>query len=99
MPNSHSRSSSSRVLKLSIADAKAQFTRLLHEVEFDQQRFIMTKKDNGVAAMVSLEDLELLETLTDKWFLEHAIEKLDGISMAETQTLGQLEQELNNENE
>lgn len=99
MPNSHSRSSSNsdRVLKLSIADAKAQFTRLLHEVEFDQQRFIMTKKDNGVAAMVSLEDLELLETLTNKWFLEHAREKLNRVNMAETQTLSQLEQELNNE--
>ena len=56
-------------LKLSIADAKAQFTRLLHEVEHDQQQFILTKKNKEVAALVSLQDLKLLKTcLKQTWY-------------------------------
>lgn len=82
------------MLKLSIADAKAQFTRLLHEVEYDQQRFVMTKKDKGVAALISLEDLELLNTLTDQWFLAHAVEKLDALELRGVLTLEHLENEL-----
>ena len=85
------------MLKLSIADAKAQFTRLLHEVQYDQQRFIMTKKDKDVAVLVSLEDLHLLQSLTDQWFLEHAVQKLDALESCGTISLIDLEKELSYE--
>lgn len=82
------------MLKFSIADAKAQFTRLLHEVEYDQQRFIMTKKNKDVAALISLEDLHLLKSLTDRWFLEHAVQKLDEINLSEALSLADVEKAL-----
>lgn len=39
----------------------------------------MTKKDKEVGVMVSIEDLRLLQSLTDRWFLTHANAQLEKI--------------------
>ena len=79
------------MLKFSVADAKAQFARLLHEAEYDQQRFIMTKKEKGIAAIISMQDLSLLESLADQWFLLHAIDKLGKTDLNTALSLAELE--------
>lgn len=46
---------------ISIAKAKAHISELIAKSRFSRERFIITKRDKPVAALVSLEDLKILE--------------------------------------
>ena len=51
---------------ISIAKAKAHISELIAKSRFSRERFIITKRDKPVAALVSLEDLKVLEQHKEK---------------------------------
>ena len=51
--------------KVNSVKARQSFSKLLNESGNEGQRIIVTRKGNPVAAIVPLEDLEMLETLED----------------------------------
>ena len=46
---------------ISVAKAKSRMSELIAKSQYSQERFIITKRDKPVAALVSLDDLEILE--------------------------------------
>lgn len=50
--------------------ARQEFTRLTDEVAFQGERYIVTRNGRELMAMVSMEDLRLLQHLEDKQDLE-----------------------------
>ncbi len=57
-------------------DAKENFTDLLNHVSHTKERVILLRRGKEVAAVVSIEDLQFLETTRDKQDLREAIEAL-----------------------
>lgn len=49
--------------KLSAADARQNFADLLNRTAYNKERTVITRRGKGVAALVPLEDLKLLEEL------------------------------------
>ncbi len=47
--------------RVSIAKAKNHFSELIAKASYAQERFIITRRNKPVAALVSLEDLQVLE--------------------------------------
>jgi len=46
---------------ITIAKAKSHISELIAKSQFSHERFIITKRDKPVAALVSLDDLKVLE--------------------------------------
>ena len=46
---------------VSVANAKAHLSELIAKSSFARERFIITRRNKPVAALVSLEDLQLIE--------------------------------------
>ena len=46
---------------ISVAKAKSHISELIAKSQYSHDRFIITKRDKPVAALVSLEDLKILE--------------------------------------
>jgi prevent-host-death family protein len=46
---------------ISVAKAKSHISELIAKSQFSDERFIITKRDKPVAALVSLDDLKILE--------------------------------------
>ncbi len=69
--------------KISAARAREEFSDLVSRAAFAKERHVVTRRGKAVAAMVPIEDLELLEELEDR------IDVLDGLqAMAEAQEHG-----------
>ena len=51
---------------ISVAKAKSHISELIAKSQFSHERFIITKRDKPVAALVSLEDLKVLEQYEEK---------------------------------
>ena len=49
------------ITSISVAKAKSHISELIAKSQYSQQRFIITKRDKPVAALVSLDDLAILE--------------------------------------
>jgi prevent-host-death family protein len=50
--------------KVSVVDAKRDFSELMSRTALQEERFIIERKGKAMAALVSVKDLERLETLT-----------------------------------
>lgn len=61
---------------LNIADAKEAFSELISRVSHHKERVILTRRGHSVAALISMEDFERLESFRDKNDLEAAVEAL-----------------------
>jgi prevent-host-death family protein len=53
-------------------DARAQFAELVNRAAYGHERITLMRRGKGVAAIVPLEDLELLEMLEDQIDLREA---------------------------
>lgn len=53
-------------LAISIAEAKAHISEIIAKSQHFHQRFLLTRRDKPVAAIVSLEDLQWLEQREEK---------------------------------
>ena len=51
---------------ISVAKAKSHISELIAKSQFSHERFIITKRDKPVAALVSLDDLKILEQYEEK---------------------------------
>ncbi len=76
---------------ISVAKAKSHISELIAKSQFSHERFIITKRDKPVAALVSLDDLKILEqheekqglaAIAGKW--QGFDEVADGIGKIET---------------
>ena len=56
--------------KVSAAKARKSFADILDQVSYAKERIIITRRGKAVAAVVPIEDLELLEAIEDKIDLE-----------------------------
>ncbi len=79
---------------ISIAKAKSHISELIAKSQFSHERFIITKRDKPVAALVSLDDLKILEQYEEKQGLAAIAGKWKGFdevadAMGEIETLRQ----------
>ena len=51
---------------ISVANAKSHISELIAKSQYTHERFIITKRDKPVAALVSLDDLKILEQYEEK---------------------------------
>lgn len=52
--------------KISTADARNEFADVINRASFGKERFILTRRGKKLAAIIPVEDLELLELLEDQ---------------------------------
>ena len=55
-----------KMSKVSAADAREQFAEVINSAAYGHERVILTRRGKEIAAVVSLQDLELLEELEDR---------------------------------
>lgn len=61
----------------SITDARNRFADYIHRAQYGHERVVLTAHGQPVAAIISIEDLELLQALEDAIDLAAAREALD----------------------
>ncbi len=61
---------------LTISDARQRLADTVNRVAYTRERIILQKRGKSVAALVPIEDLELLEQIEDRLDLEAAREAL-----------------------
>lgn len=52
--------------KISAADARSDFAEIINRASFGKERFVLTRRGKKLAAIIPVEDLELLEELEDR---------------------------------
>jgi prevent-host-death family protein len=79
---------------MNTVDAKEKFTDLLNHVAHTKERVVLVRRGKEVAALVPLEDLQLLETAQDKGDLREAIDALKDAKNSGTITLEKLKDDI-----
>lgn len=79
---------------INTADAKEEFTELVNRVAHQKERIILTRRDKEIAAIISIEDLKILEESQNKTDLEEATEALKEARAQGTLTLEELKTEM-----
>jgi prevent-host-death family protein len=68
---------------VSVATAKSRLSELLAKTSYAHERFIITRRNKPVAALVSLEDLKLIEQSEERQGLASIIGKWNGFEEVE----------------
>ncbi len=63
-------------LTIATIDARNQFAELINRAAYGKERIAVTRRGKAVAAVVPIEDLELIEALEDRLDLDDAREAL-----------------------
>jgi prevent-host-death family protein len=58
--------------KITAADARKKFANIINRVAFGNESFVLTRRGEPVAAIVSMRELSLLQELEDKIDIEDA---------------------------
>ena len=58
--------------KISTAEARNDFADVINRASFGKERFVLTRRGKKLAAIVPVEDLELLEEMEDRMDIESA---------------------------
>ena len=58
--------------KISTADARKRFADVINKVAYSKEPFILTRRGKPLAALISIEDLMLLQDLEDRLDIEDA---------------------------
>ena len=58
--------------KISTADARRKFADIVNKVAYGKETFIFTRRGQKIAALVSIEELELLQQIEDYIDIEDA---------------------------
>ncbi|MDO8963926.1 MAG: type II toxin-antitoxin system Phd/YefM family antitoxin [Coriobacteriia bacterium] len=53
--------------RVSVAEARRDLAGILNRVSVARERVIISRHDTDVAAVISIDDLRLLDALMDKW--------------------------------
>ncbi len=80
---------------VSVANAKSHLSELIAKSSYAHERFVITRRNKPVAALVSLEDLQIIEQHEERQGLASIVEKWKGFEeVAENlEDLQQLRQE------
>lgn len=78
--------------KISTADARKKLANIVNRVAFGKEVFILTRRGEALAALVSIEDLKLLQEMDERVDVEGAWQAL--AESEETVTWEKLEKEL-----
>ncbi len=66
--------------RMSVSEARKNFSEALNKVSFGKDRIMIHRNDKDMAALVPLEDIELLEMIEDKvdqMLIEEAMKDFD----------------------
>jgi len=80
--------------KVSTAEARNEFSEILNRASFGKERIVLTRRGKDLAAVVPMEDLELLERLEDRIDLEDARAALAEVRESGTVTWEKLKSDL-----
>ncbi|EFK09651.1 toxin-antitoxin system, antitoxin component, PHD family [delta proteobacterium NaphS2] len=58
--------------KISTADARKKFSNIINRVAFGNEAFVLTRRGEPIAALVSMKELKLLQELEDQIDIENA---------------------------
>lgn len=58
--------------KITTADARKQFSNIINQVAFGNESFVLTRRGEPIAAIVSMKELKLLQELEDRIDIEDA---------------------------
>lgn len=81
-------------IAINTADAKEQFVDLINRVAHNKERIILTRRGKEIAAIIPVEDLQLIQESQDKQDLHEAIDALKEVRNAGAVTLDQLKEDL-----
>jgi prevent-host-death family protein len=62
--------------RIAATKAREEFSETLNRVAYGQERIILERRGKGIAAVISIEDLELLEALEEQADVEMARKRL-----------------------
>jgi len=79
------------MIEVSVSEAKSAFSEYLNRAAYGRERIVILSRGKPKAAVIGIEDLELLEELEDA---QAAREALAEYERGETITLAELEAEL-----
>ncbi len=58
--------------KITTAEARKKFANIINQVAFGDESFVLTRRGEPIAALVSINELKLLQELEDKRDIEDA---------------------------
>ena len=58
--------------KISAADARKKFANIINRVAFGKELFVLTRRGEPLAAIVSIEDLKLLQEIEEQMDIDDA---------------------------
>jgi len=58
--------------KITTADARKKFSNIINRVAFGNESFVLTRRGESIAALVSMKELKLLQELEDQIDIEDA---------------------------
>jgi prevent-host-death family protein len=58
--------------KISTADARKKLSNIMNRVAFGKETFVLTRRGEALAALVSVEDLKLLQEIEERMDVEDA---------------------------
>lgn len=58
--------------KISTADARNKFANIINRVAYGKETFVLTRRGQAAAALISIEDLKLLREIEDRMDIEDA---------------------------
>ena len=64
------------ITKVSTADARKNFADIVNKVAYGKEAIVLTRRGQNVAALVSMDELELLQQIEDRIDIEDAKEAL-----------------------
>ena len=82
------------ITRINTLEAKEQFNDLINRIAHSKERIVLTRRDKDVAAIISLEDLNLLDQIQDKHDLHAAIDSLKEARSTGAATLEQLKADI-----
>ena len=59
--------------KISAADARKKFANIINRVAYGKESFVLTRRGEALAAIVSMEDLKLLQEIEEQLDIEDAL--------------------------
>ena len=80
--------------KVSAAEARSEFSDIINRASFGKERVVLTRRGKELAAVVPIEDLELLERLEDRLDLEDARAALKDVKKKGTVSWDKLKADL-----
>ncbi|MBW1956809.1 MAG: type II toxin-antitoxin system Phd/YefM family antitoxin [Deltaproteobacteria bacterium] len=58
--------------KVTVADVRKNFSHIINKVAYGKESFVLTRRGQAIAALVSIEDLKLIQDLEERLDIEDA---------------------------